>query len=972
MEEALAHLNGLLQPGDFTKKYDLGKQFARGAFSTIHKAEEIASGRQVVVKRVNTQEEDEIREVAREIEAFKEIKHDNIIRCYGAWMHQEKIHMVIEFCHVGSVASIYEETEMGFDEDFIKYLIREMLKGLEYMHSLGIIHRDVKCANTLMNEDGEIKLADLGTIGRTINQKRYSLVGTPHWMAPEICSNNVMPNQYNVAADIWALGITVIEAAEIDPPHPDDDPMEVMNLIALGGSPNFANPDARTRECLEFTAQCLITDPNKRPCAAELLKHRFMQNVDEDIGMMTALDVIERKQTKELEKKKKRGSRRNSDKKDTKKSAPSVADPPSLPPVEENSTPVLKRSSTKSIKPETIPEGEGEGLVRRGSSRGLMHTGTLPSPKINVDKKKRRKSVSVQPEKLVEPGLAGTETVRRKRRHRNSLQLAEPNSDSPAITPPDTPESGRVKSSTRPDKPAPGRMKMTVDMTKVKEQALIDQLAEKKYVPLPSSRKEGEVGSATARRGGVTGRQQKPPPTPIPPEARPYEKLFEVTKSYNPKPNEMIHLLQQIQKKQRKVTEKAEKPLLESIDSLKATFKKQQDAADTQFSESKSTADREFDKKSEEITKIFENEKKKIEGGWANKLKEIDEAEAAELAKVGPTDHKLQMEHKLKFIETRTKHETEYIVKLHEATEKFSSKMDSVKAPYMVKQFEARHKWAQAKAKREIEYKNDLFKAKKKLRTVTQDLMVQHLNEKHKVLEKTLLKNSQNLHKLLKDTFKEINQQLSDKNFEDLQELKNTCPDKKQYQTEYQEKLKAFKASQKAGEAWFTTYLSNLDEKLASDNKQRHDLECQVLNKNLQDLDATQEATFKSEIDVYTQRTDKEIDDMKKLVLLKQVEGAYQLDSHMVESQHSHSIKILDENFKMQTSIFECKTTYYKTLQTDESTQEIQKIEEEFGKIQMKYEADKVGLIKKHESILAELRFVKYPTMGDYNMGKKN
>lgn len=126
-------------------------------------------------------------------------------------------------------------------------------------------------------------------------------------MAPEVCSNNVMPSEYTVAADIWAIGITCIEAAEIDPPHPDDDQMEVMNLIAIEDPPTFANPSARypfiiapakvvrTPDFLSFVESCLTFDQSRRPTATQLLEHDFLQDVDEDIGMMIASDFIEKK-----------------------------------------------------------------------------------------------------------------------------------------------------------------------------------------------------------------------------------------------------------------------------------------------------------------------------------------------------------------------------------------------------------------------------------------------------------------------------------------------------------------------------------------------------------------------------------------------------------------------------------------------------------------------------------------------------
>ncbi|XP_076003986.1 STE20-like serine/threonine-protein kinase [Genypterus blacodes] len=275
-----------------------------GAFGKVFKAQNKQTGILAAAKVIDTKSEEELEDYMVEIDILASCSHDNIVKLLDAFYYESKLWILIEFCGGGAVDAVMLELERPLTEPQIRVVCKQTLQALIYLHDNKIIHRDLKAGNILITLGGDVKLADFGVSAKNTKtlQRRDSFIGTPYWMAPEVVMCETSKDRpYDFKADIWSLGVTLIELAQVEPPNHEMNPMRVLLKIAKADPPGLMQPSRWSPEFSNFLKKCLDKNVDNRWSASQLLQHSFVASVTDCKPLRELIAEAKAEVTEEIE-----------------------------------------------------------------------------------------------------------------------------------------------------------------------------------------------------------------------------------------------------------------------------------------------------------------------------------------------------------------------------------------------------------------------------------------------------------------------------------------------------------------------------------------------------------------------------------------------------------------------------------------------------------------------------------------------
>uniref|UniRef100_A0A672ZUZ4 non-specific serine/threonine protein kinase n=1 Tax=Sphaeramia orbicularis TaxID=375764 RepID=A0A672ZUZ4_9TELE len=234
--------------------WDIIGELGDGAFGKVYKAQNKQTGILAAAKVIDTKTEEELEDYMVEIDILASCDHENIVKLLDAFYFEGKLWILIEFCAGGAVDAVM--------------------------------------------------LADFGVSAKNTKtlQRRDSFIGTPYWMAPEVVMCETSKDRpYDYKADIWSLGVTLIELAQIEPPNHEMNPMRVLLKIAKSDPPTLMQPSRWSPEFSDFLKRCLDKNVDNRWTAPQLLQHPFVSSVMDNRPLRELIAEAKAEVTEEIE-----------------------------------------------------------------------------------------------------------------------------------------------------------------------------------------------------------------------------------------------------------------------------------------------------------------------------------------------------------------------------------------------------------------------------------------------------------------------------------------------------------------------------------------------------------------------------------------------------------------------------------------------------------------------------------------------
>ena len=257
--------------------YKYGRIIGRGAFGKVNIGLNILTGRIVAIKSFNKQNISSFtskEKIRKETDIMRNLKHSSITKILEMFESEKYVLIIMEYIPGGNLHS-YIKKRKKISEHITKVLFKQIIEGIKYIHSHGIVHRDIKLDNILLDLNNNIKICDFG-VSKRINENTllYDQCGTPLSMAPEIIMNN---GYCGFPVDVWSAGVSLYMMLTGKAPFNKTSNNTLQYEIV---NSHFPEIEHVSTECNDLLCKMLEKDPYKRITIENVLKHKWFINDD--------------------------------------------------------------------------------------------------------------------------------------------------------------------------------------------------------------------------------------------------------------------------------------------------------------------------------------------------------------------------------------------------------------------------------------------------------------------------------------------------------------------------------------------------------------------------------------------------------------------------------------------------------------------------------------------------------------------
>ncbi|NXN95580.1 PLK4 kinase, partial [Rhinopomastus cyanomelas] len=254
--------------------FKVGNLLGKGSFAGVYRAVSLKTGLEVAIKMIDKKAMHKVGMVQRvqnEVKIHCQLKHPSILELYNYFEDSNYVYLILEMCHNGEMSRFIKNRKKAFSEEEARHFLHQIITGMLYLHSHGILHRDLTLSNILLTSNMNVKIADFGlaTQLKMPHEKHYTMCGTPNYISPEIATRS----PHGLESDVWSLGCMFYTLLIGKPPFDTDTVKNTLNKVVLA---DYEMPAFLSREAQDLIHRLLRKNPADRLSLSSVLDHPFM------------------------------------------------------------------------------------------------------------------------------------------------------------------------------------------------------------------------------------------------------------------------------------------------------------------------------------------------------------------------------------------------------------------------------------------------------------------------------------------------------------------------------------------------------------------------------------------------------------------------------------------------------------------------------------------------------------------------